>query len=186
MSENDDIGNLIKSRRNQIGLSLRELANRTELTASFLSQVERGQTSTSINSLRRIADALKVPVLYFLSEQPKHSPVVRHDNRSKLTLPNSEVTYELLTPDLARKMEIFCGRIKSGKRYTARTLREPTEEYIYVLSGILTLGIDTTEYSLEPGDCIYFDGASLRYFSCNSTDPDEEAVWLSVITPPVF
>ena len=55
-------------RRETLGVSLRELARRTDLTAAFLSQVERGQANPSIGSLRRIAEALDEKVYYFLSE----------------------------------------------------------------------------------------------------------------------
>ena len=186
------IGLKIKQRRQELELSLRELARRIGLTASFLSQVERGQTNTSIDSLRRIATALDVPVLHLLSDShtdtaapagPKHNPVVRANHRSRLSLPDSHVTYELLTPDLARKMEVFTGRLLPGKENVARPLREPTEECIYVLSGALCVGLDTDEYILYSGDTIYFEGASLRKLACAS---DEEAVWISIITPPVF
>ncbi len=182
----------IKGRRQEIGLSLRELARRTGLTASFLSQVERGQTNTSIDSLRRIATALGVPILHLLSDSqadsakptgPKHNPVVRANHRSRLSLPDSHVTYELLTPDLARKMEVFIGRLMPGKENVARPLREPTEECIYVLSGALCVGLDTDEYILYSGDTTYFEGALLRKLACAS---NEEVVWISIITPPVF
>jgi transcriptional regulator with XRE-family HTH domain len=171
---------------------LRELARRIDLTASFLSQVERGKTNTSIDSLRRIATALDVPILHLLSDSqtdnakpsnPKHNPVVRADHRSRLSLPDSHVTYELLTPDLARKMEVFTGRLAPGNENVARPLREPTEECIYVLSGALCVGLDAGEYILHPGDTIYFEGAALKKLACAS---QEEVTWISVITPPVF
>ncbi|MEW5719924.1 MAG: helix-turn-helix transcriptional regulator, partial [Chloroflexota bacterium] len=59
----DSMGNRVKERRTEIGLSLRELADKADLTASFISQVERNQTKPSIDSLRRIAEALGVSIL---------------------------------------------------------------------------------------------------------------------------
>ena len=72
-----ELGDRVRERRQQLGLSLRDLAERSELTASFLSQVERGVTSPSIDSLRRVANALDVPVFHFLLEPDRESPVVR-------------------------------------------------------------------------------------------------------------
>jgi len=201
------IGLRIRKLRKRLGLSLRDLAGRTGLTASFLSQVERGKTNTSIDSLRRIAEALDVSMLYFLSEtpqtngldpakveavempdvSPKYNPVVRAGGRSKLILPDSGVTYELLTPGLAHKMEVISGRISPGVGNVARLLREPTEEWIYVLYGALLVELEVDAeiqaYVLNAGDAIYFEGQTLRGLSCAS---DEETSWISVITPPVF
>lgn len=194
----DSLGYRIQVRRKEMGHSLRDLAGKTDLTASFISQVERGQTNPSIDSLRRIAEALQVSILYFLSDhiqpQPKargaknksltYVPVVRADARSQLTLPVSGVTYQLLTPDLAHKMEAICGRLAPGTGNVARRLREPTEEFIYVLAGALCVGLDSGEQVLCSGDSIYFSGAKLNKLACAS--PKEDAVWISVITPPVF
>lgn len=184
MPETLDIGKRIRKRRDELGLTLRQLAKKTDLTASFLSQVENGQANTSIGSLRRIAEAMGVSMLHFLDEGPKHNPVVRAENRSRLTLAGSKVSYELLVPDLSRKMEVFQGRVGPGKGNFARKLREPTEECILVLSGTLIVGLEADEYTLGPGDSIYFEGSSL--VKLESGEEDEETTWLSVITPPVF
>ena len=200
-----NIGARLKARRQELGLSLRELARRTDLSASFLSQIELNKTSLSIDSMRRIAEALQAPLLSFLSDhtQPapaivpeptlpcdhsddilSYSPVVRAGCRAKLTLPNSGVTYELLSRELSRKMEALCGRLSPGTSNIARRLCEPTEELIYVLSGALLVGLSDKEYTLYQGDSIYFTGDQLQRLACASTTEDVQ--WISVITPSVF
>jgi transcriptional regulator with XRE-family HTH domain len=183
------VGLRIRARRQALGISLRELAARTELSAAFLSQVERGQANTSLGSLRRIAAALDAPLIYFLDEDdaasaPQYDPVVRRGRRPKFSSPDSVVEYELLTPDLSRKMEVICGRVKPGSGNVVRHLREPTEEWIYVLSGSLLVRLQTAEYVLDPGDSIYFEGAQLRALECASVT--EDVLWISVFTPAVF
>lgn len=178
------IGHRIRKRRKQLGLSLRKLAGMTDVSASFLSQVERGQANTSISTLRRIAEAFDVSILYFLEDGPKRDPVVRADNRPRLSFANLEVVYELTTPDLSRKMEMFIGRLAPGSGNVARRLRVETEECIYLLSGSLLVGLDSGEFTLNPGDCIYFEGATLR--KLENACETEETSWVSVITPPAF
>jgi quercetin dioxygenase-like cupin family protein len=109
---------------------------------------------------------------------------VRAGRRARLSSPDSVVTYELLTPDLAHKMEVICGRVKPGSGNVVRRLRESTEEWIYVLAGALAVRLESGEYVLGRGDSIYFTGEHLRAIECASSD--EDAVWISVITPPVF
>ena len=101
------IGERIHTRRKELGLSLRALAKEVDLTASFLSQLERGQADPSIKSLRKIAAALGVPLFSFLADNGDVNPVVRKDRRKRLQLPGSQVVCELLTPSVQRKMEVF-------------------------------------------------------------------------------
>jgi transcriptional regulator with XRE-family HTH domain len=211
------LGFKLKKKRLEKGLSLRELGRRTELTASFLSQVERGKTNVSLESLRRIADKLSVPLLYFLSEKipdailpsgsrlhqaiskaaarsqeqraeressGQYSPVVRSGDRSRLTLPNSGMSYDILTPFLGQKFEAVCGRLAPGSSSEARKLRVRTEEFIYVLEGELTVTLSYGDYTLAPGDTIYYRGKNLRRITCTSVE--REAVWIYIITPPAF
>ncbi|MCL7454197.1 MAG: helix-turn-helix domain-containing protein, partial [Anaerolineae bacterium] len=110
------LGNRLRARRQELGLSLRELAERVGLTASFLSQIERDLASPSIESLRKISDALEVPIFHFLIEPDTRSPVVRRQERAKLNLPDSNLTYQLMTPDLNRRMEVFLAEREPGEQ----------------------------------------------------------------------
>lgn len=198
-----DIGRRLHQRRLEVGMSLRKLAQMTDLTASFLSQVERGKANLSLNSLNRIARMLDVSLLYFLgdssdkeTEAPlqemnhsqtqklRYSPVVRSDRRSKLVLPPSGVEYELLVPSMGRKMVALYGKLSPGSENIARRLPLSTEEIIYVLSGSLLIGLDSGDYVLNANDTIYFEGEQLQKIVCASTD--QEATWISIITPAIF
>ncbi len=204
------IGARIRGKRQEEGISIRELARRTGFTASFISQVENEKANVSLESLRRIAEALGVSKLYFLSEfeppvpiafeEPpapavermqdapppfdRTRPLIKGNMRARLFLPDSGITYELLTSRLDHKMEAFMGRMAPGAGNVAARLQIPTEEFIYCLSGTLKVGIRDQVYLLEPGDSIYFDGPTLTCLASGSET--EESVWLSVITPPAF
>lgn len=206
MASNYSPGIQLKKIRKERGLSLREIARQTDLTASFLSQVEHGISNVSLDSLVRIAEALEVPLMYFLEEIPVeiddlkahidpepcddidrtnlYSPVVRAGCRPRLILPPSGIEYQLLIPDLSHKLEAVIGRLSPGTNNVARRLRAETEEFIYVLSGELLIGLGEDEYVLKPGDSINFKGELLTKLACASID--REASWISVITPPVF
>ena len=177
------LGQRIKSRRKELNLSLRDLAGQVNLTASFLSQVERDLTSPSIESLRKISEALDVPIFYFLVEPNAESPVVRRNQRRKLILPDSNLVYELLTPDLNRKLEVVMVALEPGEHSAAIPLRGHTEECIYVLQGQMEIALSEDVYSLASGDSIYFEGPMLRYLTAKG---DETLRYISIITPPVF
>jgi transcriptional regulator with XRE-family HTH domain len=205
MSTNEQIGLRIQQQRAARGFTLRGLAEKAGLSPAFISQIERGKVAPSLDSLRSLAEVLQVPLFYFFvveelppgvlclpdsstgaeldQEDEEYSPVVRSYNRPRLTLPHSDSIYELLSIDVARKMEAFIARLGPGGHYQVRRLRQPTEEIIFVLSGALKLGLGDQFHTLYAGDAVYFDGEKLTSMDCAS---DQEAVWLSVITPPMF
>jgi transcriptional regulator with XRE-family HTH domain len=178
-----EIGYRLRTRRQELGLSLRELAERVGLTASFLSQIERDLTSPSLESLRKISNALEVPIFFFLIETEDKSPVVRCSQRVELRLPDSNLTYKLLTPDLNRKLEAFLAEREPGEEKITIPLRQHTEEFIYVLQGQLEIELSEEVYLLGPGDSVTFEGPMLQRLVARG---DETLRFISVITPPIF
>lgn len=177
------LGHRLRQRRKELGLTLRQLGELTDLTASFLSQVEKGQTSPSIASLQRIAGALQVPIFYFLNDNAPPNPVVRRQERKKLVFPNSRIAYDLLNPDLTRKMMGLLIRLEPGAIRRAARLREPTEQLMFVLQGKMEIHIGGQRYTLDEGDSVYFDGDALREFASVG---EEDLLIICCLTPPVF
>ena len=178
-----ELGARIRSRRKEVKYSLRDLAAKVDLTASFLSQVERGLTSPSIDSLGKIAQALDVPIFHFLGSSSDKSPVVRRDQRGILQLPGSNLVYQLLSPDLKGKLEVFLAEREPGLEKIVTPLSEETEEFIHILQGCMELELDDQVYYLETGDSATFRGASLRRLAAQGS---ETLRFISVITPPTF
>lgn len=180
-------GEQIRARRKELGLSLEELAQRTGLTASFLSLVERDMSNPSLESLRHIAEALEVPPFYFSADGPAAAmsphPVVRRAERIKITFPPGDVTSELLVPNLRSKLEVFISRVQPAAGNVARAPKTASEECLYVLEGRLRVVLNDQEYILEAGDSIYIHGFALREICAIG---EGEAVFLSAITPPIF
>ena len=178
-----ELGKRIKQRRKEMRFSLRDLAKKVDLTASFLSQIERDQASPSIDSLRKISQALNVPVFYFLLEQEGPSPVVRRDQRRQLSLPEANITYQLLTPNVDRKMEVILAELDPNDGEVPLVHYQHTEECIFVLEGKLDVTLGNEVHRLEAGDSIYFDGPMLQHLKAQG---DKQVSYLSIITPPIF
>ncbi|MDJ0752739.1 MAG: XRE family transcriptional regulator [Ardenticatenaceae bacterium] len=177
------IGRRIKERRQELKLSLRQMAEQVGVTASFLSQIERDIASPSLDTLRRISHVLGVPVFYFLLEAQQPNPVVRRAERRKLTIPQNDITYELLTPDTNRKLEVVLAKITPENRSIPLIHQKDTEECIYVLEGELSVWLGATEYELSAGDTIYFEGVMLQKIEARG---DQTVRYLSIVTPPIF
>ena len=175
-------GARVRQRRRELGLSLQQLAGRTGLTASFLSLVERDQNSPSLQSLHRLAEALEVPIFFF-SQTNSENPVVRRDQRVKVTFPASKVTCELLVPNLRNRLEVFIGHAHPSAGNIARTPKADSEECLYLMKGRLRVQLVDQTYELGEGDSIYFHGVNVREITALGK---RDAVYISIITPPIL
>ena len=181
------LGDRVRARRKELRQSQSELADQAGLTASFISQVERGVTSPSIDSLYKISQALAVPVFHFLLEPEAKSPVVRRHERVRISWPWSgpDLAFQLLTPNNSQRLEAFMtawepGEPESG---TISGFGGTTEEFIYVLEGQLEVRLGEGVYLLGPGDTVCFEGLMLQGMAPRG---DRTVRFISVITPPAF
>jgi len=177
------IGAKIRHRRNEIDMSMKVLAEKTGLTSGFISQVERELAEPSITSLRKIAKALGVAVFYFFTEEKSPGIVVRKEGRQSRNFPKSHLTYELLSPDLNRQMEMFMASLEPGANTCEEPLSHNGEEVTHVLEGTMWIKIGDDEYTLKEGDTIYYF-SSAPHKIVNSGD--SMLRFISTITPPAF
>lgn len=152
----EDIGKKIRKFRRSRGWTLEELADQTDLSPGFLSQIERGQAHPSLTSLKAIADALEIPLSQFFVPPLNTSMVTRAGERKTFQVDSSPLRYSSLSgPIDGKKLEPLL--VELPPRYEAPpAFAHEGEEFIYVLEGRLTLVIQEEEYPLEPGDSIHF------------------------------
>jgi len=175
------VGRELRQRRNELELSLREVAELTELSIGFLSQLENDQVSPSLASLDRIAHALRIPIFELLSSDDR-DPVVRADDRSATTLGDTDVQVELLTNFPNWQMMPFYRKLAVGEKYDAVRIDRAREEWIYVVAGEMEVYLRNQEpHVLRPGDSIHF--ASTRLEAVNSIG-DEPLEVICMMTPP--
>lgn len=194
-SNNGDIelGMKIRTLRTQLGMTLKDLAEEAGVSQSLVSQVERGVASPSITTVRRLTGALDVPVAtLFIEKDQASSPdvelegeriVVRKDERKGLHVPKSRVSYELLTPDLNRKVEFLWIEYSPGSRSHPALMSHEGEENALCLSGSIVVTVEGNEFVLDSGDSISFDSNRAHNVENRGSDP---AVVISAITPPAF
>lgn len=179
----------MRGQRRKLHLSLDELAKRTHLSKGFLSQVERGETHPSIESLSQIADALRVPLFLFFVEESGEKVVMRQSELRKLGTPDSRFQFETIWFGARRKMEIIIGRLQPGESSSDQArvhqVRDFTtvEECFYVLQGAIEFELGEERHVLQAGDSGYFSGSVPHRFTALGS---EEAVLLFAISPPAI
>lgn len=145
----------MRALRKAKGWTLKELSKRCGLSVSFLSQVERGQSTLSIVSLYTICDALGVPASELLSVPKPVSTVLKDGEQPIIRLPNADITYRWLSGDFpGRVIEVLIGEFPPNYRHPLAA--HEGEEFGYVLEGKLILQIGEKRYHLEPGDSFHF------------------------------
>jgi transcriptional regulator with XRE-family HTH domain len=152
--ETDALGSGIRAERLRQNMTLARLAERTGLSASALSQIERGVTDPSIGSLRRIASGLQVPFFQFLLERDSPDPVVRKNQRPTIAFPNRVLQYQLLTPNLRGPFEVLAMDLAPGAASGDEALGHDSEECMIILSGEVEVQIAGVAHALGAGDSI--------------------------------
>ena len=169
---NKNIGELIKAKRNEKGMTLKEVGEATDLSIGYLSQLERGLTSFAPDTLKKIANVLGENVEYFI-EQPNivNKIVTRSYEKDIFRMEgNSIIEFNLtniqdssmLSP---RLIELLPQKeIEEIEQYS-----HEGEEFVYVLEGILTLRVGNQVWDLYPGDSAHYS-SKIKHNWGNSTN----------------
>lgn len=179
---NINIGQKIEDFRKSQNLTMRKLAEKSDITPSMLSQIERNLANPSINTLKRIAQALDVPMYhFFITDDIQSDLVVRSDKRAQLPSDlGDKVKYYLLTPDNKGTIEFTLIVLSPSKEDDWVSQSHSGEEVAFILSGNPDIVIDDTTYSLNPGDSIRIPAHSPHIWKNATTNIAEIIYALSV------
>lgn len=182
------LGYKIRKIRQNKGYTLNQLSDKTQLTASYISQLEREIIEPSLSSLRKIAESLEVPIYTFLADENKEHVLITADKRKKLDLPNSSIIYEFVSPMASDKrtnpkMEIIYFQLDSKSWSSDDYLTHDADECIFVIEGEIEVFLGESKYELKKGDSIYIHENVPHKFYNSST---EKAIGISNISPPIY
>ncbi|MFE7589909.1 helix-turn-helix domain-containing protein [Kitasatospora sp. NPDC057512] len=150
--------NRVRQLRKERLMTLEALAERSGVTKSYLSKVERGQSVPSIAVCASLAKALEVPLdsLFAEAEELSEVTVTRAAERQALTAPDEPGTrYEGMALDAGAKgMTPFMlyPPLDDGP---APFRDHPGEEFVFVHEGRVELVLPSRAITLDPGDCVY-------------------------------
>ncbi len=180
------IGPRVRALREAMDLSLRDLAERSGVTAPLLSQVERGETSPTLQVAGRIAHGLELRLSQLLRlDESGTVSIVRASERRQGGRPGAGGhTFEVLTPPLPGQRAELSRHVLAPGAATGGPgdppMHEPgAREVALVERGTVVLDIDHERFPLAEGDCVTFDADLPHHFE-NPTD--EEAVLLAVVS----
>ena len=176
-----DIGHKIRQLRNLKGLTQKELADRTELSKGFISQVERNHTSPSIATLIDILQCLGTTPAEFFNDTPEEQVVFVKEDYFEKQDHERHNTIKWIIPNAQKnQMEPILLKLEAGGSTNMDHPHEG-EEFGYVLSGVITITLGSQTYKAKKGDSFYFV-PSCTHFITSKTG----AVILWVSSPPSF
>jgi transcriptional regulator with XRE-family HTH domain len=168
VAEPSPVGARVRALREAMDLSLRDLAERSGVSAPMLSQVERGETSPTLAVAERIAGGLELSLsqLLRLDEADGLSVVRRSERRSG---GGRGHRYEVLTPPLpGQRAEVSLHTLRPGASTGGPEdppMHEPgSRETAVVAEGRLVLVCGGVEHALEEGDSVTFDSDLPHHF----------------------
>ena len=176
-----EIGIKLKELRLKNQLTQEELADRSELTKGYISQLENDLTSPSIATLKDILQALGSKLSAFFSEDEEEPLVFTKEDYFLKEGENSSVTW--LVPTAQKNaMEPIMLRLKGGAA-TEKDLPHDGEEFGYVLKGTIKVCVGKRDCEAKEGESFYFRSNKTHYL-VNLTDEEAVVLWLSC--PPNF
>ena len=178
-----EIGSKLKDLRVQKGLTQEELADRTELSKGFISQLERDLTSPSITTLVDILQCLGTDLKEFFNDSEDTQVAFKETDY-----------FEKIDEELLNKIEWIIPNAQKNMMEPIRLTLTPGgstypdnphegEEFGYVLSGSITLVLGKKSIKVKKGESFYFTAKTTHYLKA---DGKTGAVVIWVSTPPSF
>lgn len=174
------VGNRIRELRVERNLTLQALADKTGLSSSMLSLVERGKTSPSIGTLVAIASALGVHMTDLFDDDGgnEKEPVVKFEDQH-LYVTGEGVQRRVVRTDAAHGIEFVMNEYEPGTGSAGEPVHHEGHEYGLVLDGTLTVEVDGMTYELRPGDSIAYS-STLPHKIVNAGTDHVRAVWINL------
>ena len=153
----------LKTLREERNLTLGQLSKIAGISKAMLSDIEKGTSNPTINTIWKIANGLNVPYTKLIDRMEKETTVIRH---SEITAQVGESThyrvYCYFTSTPVRNFELFYVELDGNSSNASIGHSKKAQEYIYIMQGELKLHTEMGEHTLQDGDSIMFD-SSIRH-----------------------
>lgn len=182
------LGKNIKNFRTSKNLSLKNLAEKIDVSPSMLSQIESGKANPSLNTLKLISKYLEVPMFtLFIEEDIDRPMLVKKDDRICITSGGKgskyQLSYDLLSPDMKGEIQL-CEMKLSAFQYNSDDFNFHNGEEVAVCTlGKIDLVLENKSIKLNKGDSVRIP-KKVKHKWKNPTKSDCAIIF--AISPPIF
>ncbi len=154
----EHVGQQLRAMRIARNMSIRALAERSELSVNTLSLIENGKSSPSVNTLQHLAHSLDVPITAFFEEERQKRRVVYQKSGDRKQIDFAQGQMERLVTGMpGMGSEPFITKLEPGANSGNSPIIYAGRQFIYCLEGHITYIIEDEVYPLAPGDSLIFD-----------------------------
>lgn len=152
------IGERIKKYRLAKGMTLKDVETRAGVSATHVSEIERGMTSPTIGALSKIADAIEVDLAGIVKrENLSRISIISKNERKPMKFEEWGATYYSLTKDLPNpKFSFLEVQLDPGIKRPEETSTHEGEEFAFVTKGVMEILIGEEKFILKEGDSIHY------------------------------
>ncbi len=179
---NKRIGGKIRELRQRMDLTQQELADRTELTKGYISQLEHGLVAPSVITLLDLIECLGSTPAEFFREEEQGTVVFSEDGFFEKVDEGGNSIQWIVPTAQKNRMEPLLVVLQPHQKLWEDTPHE-AEEFGYVLSGRIRLHLGEKQYVVKAGESFYYEAKKNRYIE-NTTANAAKFLWVS--TPPSF
>jgi transcriptional regulator with XRE-family HTH domain len=177
------IGPRLRALRARLGLSLQQLAERSDVSPAAIHKVEQGTMVPTITTLLKLAAAFQVPVAHFIDETDAPATPVTFtpkDQRRVRTSSDGAVVMGLISAE-SGPFELTAGvnEFAAGAQSDEGDRRSAGETLVHVQSGTLELTVGAQTYRLTAGDSLHFRSEESHSWR-NPTGRTTKAVWIAI------
>lgn len=183
-----DLGRIIamnlKQLRTERSLTLGQLAKESGVSKAILSDMEKGESNPTINTIIKVSKGLNVPYSRLMEGVEPESTLVRQQETVMQASENHHYRiFCYFTTSPKRNFELFRVELDPNSSNVSIAHPPKSQEYLYVLEGELTLETETASYTLHPGDSLGFASSVPHTYHNRQT---EQAVFLCINYHPNF
>ena len=185
-----ELGALIRKTRRVKDLTLQQVASGVGFSVGYISSVERGIIAPSANALKAICEFLDIsPEEAHEEERVSSVPkpaglLVRSGQRKRFAHPDSNASYELLSPDFRHAIEFLKVTAQPGDRGGDPPFSHEGEEIVVVIKGMVEMHVGDEVHLMEEGDAIYVTDSRVPHYWV--AVGDEELQMYGCVVPPSF
>jgi transcriptional regulator with XRE-family HTH domain len=164
------LGTRLRERRQELGLTLKEVADGAGLSVGFISQIERGITTPSLSSLVGVSRVLDMHVSDFLAQPRGGAPLTRRAERPHYAVGGNSLTYERLSASFPGSV-LRSVIIHEPPGHRSEPIAHEGEEIFFILEGALTVEVEGERTILDLGDSIHFPSTKTHSTWNHTTSP---------------
>ena len=153
-----NVGHRLRELRNERGLSIRALAEKSGLNVNTLSYIENGKTSPSVSTLQLVAAALELPINAFFETIVPPQTIVYQKVNERIKVEFSHGTMADLGSGFTRTgLEPFFVTLESQADSGESPILHTGLEFVYCLEGEMEYVVEGQTFRLHPGDSLLFE-----------------------------